>query len=104
MDKLTQEAVSGYIGMYYYTAVANVFAQAHLPHITTFNPTIEIHNLIKTTLDNSFTTFEYLDNLLDGLDKNMIDINPISSWYYTTKQYWKNSVKNATDVFNENCE
>lgn len=101
IEDLTQEAISGYIGMHHYCAIANVVAQAHLPKLMDYDPTSEAHELIKNLLDNSFNTFNYLNDLLSEVDSKRIKVSSISSWYDMTNDFWKGSVKNANQVFED---
>lgn len=102
IEEMTQEAISGFIGMHYYCAVSNVLAQSQLPSTENFDPTSEAHNLTKTLLDNSHQTFFYLDDILNRVDISRIDASPIGTWFKTTEDFWKGSVKNATEVFQDN--
>jgi hypothetical protein len=96
---LTTQAVEGYIGSYYYSAVANCVLQYYLPDVNRFDDTNEFHVLIKAIIDISSQDFNNLTTLLGKVNSTLIQNSPVYSYYTSAEQFWKPLVKDSATCF-----
>src|SRR5712692_7874432 len=61
---LIQEMVDGYIGLYYYSALANVLAQSMLPAEHEFDAANGFHVGVQATIDSSAADVQLMENAL----------------------------------------
>ncbi len=94
-DPTTQNIITNYIAIYYYTAVANVALQNYLPPIEDL---VENPNA-KNLLDTSYNDFNALERLLGEVDKSVLAKNALNSLYEITVEQWKPHVKDSTMVY-----
>lgn len=99
IDNLTKQAISGYIGIYYYSALTNVFAQQHLPLKEDFDPTSDYHNTVKSVLDFTSDDVLILKGVLQKIEESELKNNPIYSLLEKTETFWKPEVRNSVEVF-----
>src|SRR5262249_49582489 len=97
---ILQDAVDAYVGLYYYTALANVLGQLWLPPEEDFDPVNNnFHALVRGLIDRCAADFNYVATVLNGVDSTLVRSSrlqhllqdAIRSWYphvrYTSQVY-----------------
>lgn len=79
LESAIQEAVNGYIGLYYYSALSNVLAQATLPNEEVFDAQIDWHTAVQRIIDRTATDFQYMAGVLNSIERRRIDTSPIAA-------------------------
>lgn len=98
-EKLVTELVTCYIGLYYYTAQTNYWAQWYLPPITEFDETNQFHTLTKTVVDQSAADFNYMAKLLASVDVKRLEASPVAHLLREAKDVWRVAVRGSADVY-----
>jgi len=75
---LQNEALLGYIGIYYYTALTNIWTQPYLPQGDTPPPA---GDPARDIVDSSFADFFWLDRIINGLDPARVQASPLNGLY-----------------------
>lgn len=101
INTLTTQAIEGYIGSYYYSAVANCLLQFYLPDAQNFDNTNQTHIFTKTMIDTSYNDFNNLKTLLGRIKQNLIQDNSAYSYYTSAEQFWTPLVKDSAMCFIE---
>jgi uncharacterized protein YoxC len=96
LEALTKDAVAGFVGLYYYSYLSNVYLQGYLPVSSEFDSDNEFHNIIKMTIDQSYNDFSYVKGVLDNTEHEKIDNNPLKSYYEAVEV---EKVKDSGQVF-----
>lgn len=99
VEQLTQETINGYIGMYFYTAYANFWAQGFLPKMTDYDDSLEFHRAIRDAIDGSHKDFLLLQGIIKNVHVTRIKASPLYHLYEKTETFWKNLVKDSVQVF-----
>lgn len=97
-EALANELVSSYIVVFFYTAVANVALQAHLPSEIT---DLTTDDGAKGLVDSSYADFQRLDSILSSVDRSRLESNNLYSLYQIGVQNWKPYVKDTTTVYRD---
>ncbi len=97
-EAMINELISGYIAIYYYTAVANVALQIHLPAEIT---ELETNDGVKGLVDSSYADFVRLDSILTNVNQDRLTNNGLYSLYQQSVQNWKPYVKDTTTVYRD---
>lgn len=95
---LTAQAVEGYIGSYYYAAVANCLSQTLLPAPDAYNPADQGHVLVKQIVDKSHRDFQNLVALFQRVDSGLVNNNSVSSYFHEA-QSWASTVKSTEEYY-----
>lgn len=98
---LTAQAVEGYIGSYYYSAVTNCLLQLYLPDAKSFDSNNQLHTFVKTIIDMSYKDFNNLKALFASVSQDLIQNSPVSSYYISVEQFWSPLVKDSATCFIE---
>lgn len=101
IETLTAQAIEGYIGAYFYCAVANAWSQTYLPEMENFNSEDSLHNLVRNLVDASARDFHNIESLLARVHPTRIQSNPVASYYNSTQQHWAALVKDAITAMSE---
>jgi len=98
VDALTNSTVHGYIGAYYYAALANVVVQSHLPPLGRYNDNAELNNIIKRLVDSSCSDAHTFRNLLNS-DRTRLENSPAFPWFQEAENNWLALLKDSTAVY-----
>lgn len=101
INALTTQAIEGYIGSYYYSAVANCLLQFYLPDAQNFDETNQTHIFTKTMIDTSYNDFNNLKILFGKINKTLVQNSPVYSYYTSAEQFWTPLVKDSAMCFVE---
>jgi len=99
IEALTAQAIEGYIGAYYYSAVSNFMAQILLPDVASYDQNNQNHAYVKSVVDISCRDFYNLHNLLSRVEATRIQNNPVYSYYQAVEQIWASRVKDSATHF-----
>jgi hypothetical protein len=91
------EAIKGYIGAYYYAALANIAHQYYLPPLDQ----LQEGDILKRIVDTSHADFVMLDNWFATLDAQELRKNPLWHLYSEAHDVHKTNVKESTMVYQE---
>ncbi len=78
VDAMTRELISCYIGLYYYSALANYWSQFYLPPLNELDPKNEFHMLVQRAVDQSAADFTAMANVLTRADQQRVQENPLA--------------------------
>ena len=70
---LVADLISCYIALYYYTALANITAQHHLPSKKDFDANDETHIFTQQVVDMSAADFAYMEPIIRGVDQSWLN-------------------------------
>ncbi len=101
INALTTQAIEGYIGSYYYSAVANCLLQFYLPDAQNFDDTNQTHIFTKTMIDMSYNDFNNLKVLFGKINRALVQSSPVYSYYTSAEQFWAPLVKDSAMCFVE---
>lgn len=96
---LTNEAIMGYIGILYYSAMSNVYSQMSLPNLDSFDHNNNTHQLIKKSVDSSASDVNTMVELLSRVASNNIDNSPLKHLYDEAHSLWIPLVKDSTTAY-----
>ena len=94
-----EELVSCYIIIYYYTAVANYWAQWYLPSAGEFDASNEFHVLVQRTVDASATDFTHLAQVLTQIDEEWLQKSAVATYLQEAQAFWRTSVRTSSQIF-----
>jgi hypothetical protein len=100
-EELVDELLACYVALYYYTALANFWAQFHLPEKSDFDVTSEYHSLVKRIVDGSEADFQHMAAALSKADQHRIERATNAAIKRETQELWRHHVKTATEVYAE---
>lgn len=97
-ENLIAELITCYILIHNYASISNIATQGYLPE--------EISQIvgvtkIKELVDGSFTTFQHLDQIIEGLDQTKLQGNVLYATYCETITNYKHLVKDTTTYYAE---
>jgi hypothetical protein len=99
-EQIIAELITAYIGMYYYSAIANVATQSYLPPIVQYDDNKELNGIFKDIINRSYNDFQVLGQILrDKVHPTRIQANALFHLYNDTENNWKQFVKDATQVY-----
>lgn len=93
-----QGMIIGFIGTYYYAAIANTAIQMNVPD--EFNVQNETHNLIKNLLDSTASDVQTFRTMLQSLGQDL-NQSPGYNFFQSTETYWLPSVKTFEEAYAE---
>lgn len=96
---LTAELVNCYIGLYYYTALTNFWAQVNLPAIEEFDETNNLHAVAKRVVDTSDADFVAIAAILTRTDQDLLNASGLAHLLVEARDVWRMTVRNAADVW-----
>jgi hypothetical protein len=100
-DELLKELISCYIALYFYITQTNFWSQFYLPKIEEYDDKNELHNTTKRIVDMSSKDFELIANILFKVDQTLLTSNALSHLLFETRDYWKDFVKDSTQVYSD---
>jgi len=83
---MRREIVSGYICLWYYTAIANINASFSLPHVDEFDENNSYHTFIKEAVDRSSADFKYMTGIVRNLAADEVTNSFYVNLYNETQQ------------------
>jgi hypothetical protein len=98
---LISEAVNGYVGLYYYTALSNVLAQALLPASNLYDESNPIHVAVRAIVDRSAADFLHMARTLGAVDQNLLQNSSLQSLLQEAINLWRPYVKSSSQVYAE---
>lgn len=104
LEPLLSELVDSYIGLYYYTAITNVTAQALLPSPEDYDETSEYHRTVRRFVDVSATDFNHMARTLANADAGRVAASRLSHLLAEAKDVWRPSIRSADAVFRSRQE
>ena len=100
-EKLINEIFTCYIGLYFYVAQTNYWAQNYLPKASEFDAENEFHKVVKKIVDMSCLDFSHIAKILEGCDQQRLKSNSIAHLLNETQGFWRHRVMSAADMFVE---
>jgi len=97
--QLMRELVDSYIGLYCYTAIANVFAQPFLPDESVFDPHDPVHVDTSALIDRTANDFQLMANVLTRSDQSLIKTSSLRGLLDEALNRWRPLVRSASQVF-----
>lgn len=98
-EPLLKEIVDSYVGLYYYTALANVLAQGQLPQEAEFNPEDALHAGVQALVDRSASDFIHMAKLLNGVDQNRLRASSLQHLLDEAIKQWRPLVRYTSQTF-----
>ncbi|BFU92525.1 MAG: hypothetical protein NTAFB01_37120 [Nitrospira sp.] len=98
-EPLLTEIVDAYVGLYYYTALANVLGQGMLPQEAEFNPEDSAHVGIQAFIDRTASDFAHMAKLLGGVDQNRLRASSLKHLLDEAIEQWRPLVRFTSQVF-----
>jgi len=98
-EPLLREIIDGYVGLYYYTAQANVLGQGLLPKEEDFDPQNPLHVGLQALIDRSAADFAHLANLLQGVDQQRVRASSLNHLLEEAISQWRPYVRYTSQAF-----
>jgi len=98
-EQLIEELLTCYIVMYYYTALTNFWAQAHLPDASDIDEKNEFQQMTRRIVDGSCQDFNHMAQLLGAIDQQRLERNPSVNVLVETRDLWRHHVRSVADVW-----
>ena len=99
IEPLQAELVNTYIGLHYYSAVANVALQTHLPAATEYDETNTGHAALRRLLDSTAADFNFMAASINATDRRQVDASRLAHLLQETNRDWAPLVRGADQVF-----
>ena len=103
-DALVRELDSCYIGLYYYSALANYWSQFYLPKVEEFDETNHFHALVQRVTDQSAADFIAMARILEGVESERIAQNPLADLLTEAVGFWRERVRTSAQVFAQRAQ
>jgi hypothetical protein len=94
-----KELLSAYCALYYYTAVANYWAQFMLPPLDEFDRNREYAQHVKETVDRSCSDFYTMAGILSKIDPTLLSSVPLKSLADKAAAEYQGVVRDSTSVY-----
>ncbi len=101
---LTSEIVTSYIALYYYSAVANVWAQFSLPPLNKYDDNPDYSALVSRVVDGSAADFQHMAKLLASLDQAEVQSNSLKHLLDEAMDLYRDRVATTTQVYAKRAE
>jgi hypothetical protein len=98
-EPLLKEIVDAYVGLYYYTALANVLGQGLLPQEADFNSDDPAHAGIQALIDRTASDFAHMAQLLGGVDQNRLRASSLQHLLDEAIKQWRPLVRFTSQAF-----
>jgi hypothetical protein len=99
VEQLVTELISTYIALHYYSAVANVAMQTHLPAATEYDETNTGHVAFRRLIDSTAVDFQFMANSINTFDRDRVQASRLASLLQETNRDWAPLVRTADGVF-----
>lgn len=94
-----KEIVDAYVGLYYYTALANVLGQELLPQEAEFNSEDPAHADIQALIDRTASDFAHMAQLLGSVDQNRLKASSLQHLLDEAIKQWRPLVRYTSQAF-----
>jgi hypothetical protein len=98
-EPLVKEVVDAYVGLYYYTALANVLAQVQLPQEQDFNAEDQYHATVQALIDRTAADFAHVAKVLGGVDQARLAASSLKHLLDEAIERWTPHVRYTSQVF-----
>ena len=98
-EPLLKELLDAYVGLYYYTGLANVLAQAQLPQEQDFNAQDPYHATVQALVDRTAADFAYVAKILSGADQGRLAASSLNHLLDEAIERWRPHVKYTSQAF-----
>jgi hypothetical protein len=98
-EPLMKEVVDAYVGLYYYTALANVLAQVQLPSEQDFNADDEYHATVRALVDRTAADVAYVAKVLGGVDQARLGASSLKHLLDEAIERWTPHVRYTSQAF-----
>jgi hypothetical protein len=98
-EELRPFLVSCHIALYYYTALANFWAQGMLPNVEDFDEKNNFHALTKRSVDGSQTDFAMMAQILEGYAPSVLQASPFASLLTEAQTVWRTTVQDSATAW-----
>ena len=98
-SQLPLDAISCYIGLYFYTAQTNHWSQLCLPDTGEFDEDNDVHQTAKRIVDLSSVYFLFIACILENCEIEQLKSSRLYHLFNETQDFWKDFVKPSADVF-----
>lgn len=102
--QLLNETVSTYCALYYYTAIANYWAQFSLPPLEDFDDNPDLSQFVKEAVDSSYKDFITIAQILQRVDQSVLEASPLKHLVDKTVSQYKNLAADSTMVYAKRAE
>ena len=99
VEPLRAELVNTYIGLHYYSAIANVALQAHLPSATDYDEANTGHTTLRRLLDSTAADFNFMAQSINATEPRHVDASRLAHLLQETNRDWAPLVRGADQVF-----
>lgn len=99
VEPIRAELVNTYIGLHYYSAVANVALQTHLPAASEYDETNPGHVALRRLIDSTANDFSFMANSINAMERPRVDTSRLAHLLQETNRDWAPLVRNADGVF-----
>jgi hypothetical protein len=91
--QMIRAIVDGYVGLYYYSALANVLAQSLLPAEEVFDSKDQLHLGVSALIDRTAADFQHMATVLNGLDQTLVANSSLTRLLEEALNQWRPHVK-----------
>ena len=99
VEPLRSELINTYIGLHYYSGMANVALQTHLPAATDYDETNTGHVFLRRLLDSPAADFNFMAENINAADRSRVDSSRLAHFLQETNREWAPLVRGADAVF-----
>ena len=97
--QLVKETLNCYIGIYFYTALTNYWAQGYIPSSDQFDKNNRDHVLARRVVDLSCEDFNLLAGILNNATPDELNASPLVGLMKETQERWRPFVRTSQQVF-----
>lgn len=98
-EVLVRELLSCYIGLYYYCALTNYWAQFYLPKAEDFDAANGFHALVQRVTDQSAADFIAMAQILERVDRTKLSESALAHLLNEAVTFWRDRVRSSAQVF-----
>jgi hypothetical protein len=99
VEPMRAELVNTYIGLYYYSGIANVSLQYDLPPASEYDETVSSHAAIRRLVDMTAADFNYMAGLINRVDRPRVEASPLAHLLQEANRDWAPLVRTADLAF-----
>lgn len=99
VEALQAELVNTYIGLHYYSAVANVAIQTHLPSAPEYDETNDGHVALRRLIDSTANDFNFMAQSINATERARVDASRLAHLLEETNRDWAPLVRDADGLF-----
>jgi hypothetical protein len=99
VEPLRTELIDSYLGLHYYTGIANVALQSHLPDAADYDESDETHVAIRRLVDASAVDFNYMAQQINSVDSARVRASRLHHLLQEANTNWAPLVRSADLAF-----